>query len=402
MNYRAVFYYLGTISKVMTACLLLPFITALCYMEWQTLPAFLYTALIFLGGGFALAPVSPKNKKFGSKEGLVIVGLSWVLVSLVGACPFVFSGAIPNYFNAVFETVSGFTTTGATILDEIETLPHGVLMWRSFTHWLGGMGILIFLLAVIPSSDGSTFQLMKFESPGPTVGKLVSKVRHSAAISYFIYLGLTVLQIVFLLAGGVNLFESVTLTFSTAGTGGFAVTNDSAAGYNVYVKIVLTVFMFVFSVNFNFYYLLVIGKFSAALKNEEVVSYFFYILICIAAVTACTFSVAGSFGKALLDSAFAVSSIASTTGLTTVDMAQWSEGAKAILAAVTVIGSCAGSTGDGERGGVLLARVRCRRVLGDLALPLRKLVFGVLLYDDHHVQQRRAVSLVRGGGALVL
>ncbi len=346
MNYRAVFYYIGTILKVVTGFLLIPVLTSLCYREWDALLPFLYTALIFLGGGFLLAPVPPKKKKFGSKEGLVIVGLSWVIVSLFGAFPFLFCG-VTGYFDGVFETISGFTTTGATILTDIEAAPKGLLMWRSLTHWLGGMGILVFLLAVIPSSDGSTFQLMKFESPGPAVGKLVSKMRHSAAISYFIYFALTVLQVIFLLCGGVNLYESVTLAFSTAGTGGFAVLGSSAETYSVYVKIVLIVFMLVFSINFNVYYLLVIGKFALAIKNEEFLGYLLFVLLSIAAVTACVISTFASFGEALLQSAFAVASISSTTGFTITDMAQWSDGARAILAIVSIVGACAGSTGGG-------------------------------------------------------
>ncbi len=346
MNYRAILYYIGSIFKIIAIFLAIPFITALCYREWFTALAFVYTALAFLGAGFLCAPKSPKNRKIGTKEGLVVVGLSWILVSLIGALPFVFDGAC-NYFDAVFETVSGFTTTGATIFVEIEALSHGILMWRSLTHWIGGMGILVFLLAVIPSSDGSTFQLMKFETPGPQVGKLVSKVRHSAAISYVIYLGITVLEIVFLLCGKMSLFESVNIAFSTAGTGGFAVKNDSIASYGVYIQIVLTVFMLVFSVNFNVYYLIVIGKISSAFKIEEFRIYCVYILVCILAVTLSIFSAIGNFGQALLDSAFAVASIASTTGFTTLDYAQWSDAAKGILIVVTLIGSCAGSTGGG-------------------------------------------------------
>lgn len=346
MNYRAVIYYVGTILKIAAFFLLLPFITSLCYREWGTLLCFVYTALIFLGAGIALTLFPPKQKKFGSKEGLVIVGLSWVVVSLIGAFPYLFCGAT-NYFDGVFETISGFTTTGATILEDIEAVPKGVLMWRSLTHWLGGMGILVFLLAVIPSADGSTFQLMKFESPGPTVGKLVSKVRHSAAISYFIYLGLTLMQIAFLLCGRLSLFESITLTFSTAGTGGFAPLNSSTAGYSIYVKIVLIVFMLVFSVNFNVYYLLVIRKFSTALKSEEFLGYLLFVLLSIAAVTACVVNTFATFGEALLQASFAVASISSTTGFTITDMAQWSEGARAILAVVAIVGTCAGSTGGG-------------------------------------------------------
>lgn len=346
MNYRATVYYIGSILKIIAAFLAIPFLTALCYREWYTALSFVYTALVYVGAGFLCAPKAPKNRKIGTKEGLVVVGLSWILVSLAGALPFTIDGAA-NYYNALFETISGFTTTGATIFNDIEALPHGLLMWRSLTHWLGGMGILVFLLAVIPSSDGSTFQIMKFESPGPQVGKLVSKVRHSAAISYFIYLGLTVAEIIFLLCGGVSFFESVNIAFSTAGTGGFAVTNNSIAAYGVYVQIVLIVFMLIFSINFNIYYLLVIGRVSAALKNEELRLYLLYIVICIAAVTLSVWSSVGSFGKALLDSSFTVASVASTTGFTTVDYAQWSEAARGILIIVTLIGSCAGSTGGG-------------------------------------------------------
>lgn len=346
MNYRAIVYYIGSIFKITAAFLFFPFLTALCYREWFTALSFVYTALVFLGVGFLCAPKAPSNRNVGTKEGLVVVGLSWILVSLAGALPYVFDGA-SNYYNAVFETISGFTTTGATIFDDIEALSHGLLLWRSLTHWLGGMGILVFLLAVIPSSDGSTFHIMKFESPGPQVGKLVSKVRHSAAISYFIYLGLTVAEAIFLLCGGVSFFESANLALSTAGTGGFAVTNDSIAAYGIYVQIVLIVFMLVFSINFNIYYLIVIGKISSALKNEELRAYLIYLVVCIAAITVCIAAQVGSFAQALLDASFTFAAVASTTGFTTVDFAQWSEAAKAVLIVVTLIGSCAGSTGGG-------------------------------------------------------
>lgn len=346
MNYRATVYYIGSILKIIAAFLLIPFLTALCYREWFTALSFVYTAIVFLAAGFLCAPKAPRNPKIGTQEGLVAVGLSWILVSLIGALPYTFDG-VANYFDAVFETISGFTTTGATIFDDIEALPHGILIWRSLTHWLGGMGILVFLLAVIPSSDGSTFQLMKFESPGPQVGKLVSKVRHSAAISYVIYLGLTLAETLFLLCGRVSFFESVNIALSTAGTGGFAVTNDSIAGYNVYVQIVLIVFMLVFSVNFNIFYLIVIGKVSSALKNEELRLYLIYIAFCIVSVALLLVSAVGNFWQALLDSAFTVSSLASTTGFTTESFSDWSEAAKGILVFVTLIGSCAGSTGGG-------------------------------------------------------
>lgn len=348
MNYRTTFYFLGLICKGMAVFLLLPIVTAMCYGEWWEALDFFYTVLIFLAVGFAFAPKAPKHRRLGYKEGLLIVGLSWIVVSLIGALPFVFSRSIPNYFDAVFETVSGFTTTGATILPQVESLPKSMLLWRSFTHWLGGMGILVFLLVVMPSSDGSTFQLMKFETPGPQVGKLVSKVRHSAAILYFIYFALTVAETIFLLCGGLSFFDSLNLALSTAGTGGFAVTDASIASYNnLYVEIVIAVFMLIFSINFNVYYLIAIGKISAALKNEEFRAYTVYILFCIFAVAAGVVSSVGSFGVALRQSFFTVASLASSTGFTTVDFAHWSEASKAILTVVMVFGACAGSTGGG-------------------------------------------------------
>lgn len=348
MNYRAIFYYLGIILKVTSCFLIIPFIAALCYGEWSILLPLVYTALIFLAVGFFFAPKAPAVKKLGSKEGLIVVGLSWIVLSLFGAFPYLFSGAIPNYLNAVFETVSGFTTTGATILEDIEILPKSILLWRSLTHWIGGMGILVFILAVIPSADGSTFQLMKFESPGPQVGKLVSKVRHSAAILYVIYFALTVLEMVFLLFGNVGFFDALNLALSTAGTGGFAVTNTSIAAYDsLYVELVIAAFMFIFSINFNVWYLIALRKFYNAFRNEELIAFLIYIAVSIIAVALGILSSVGNFFTALRESLFAVLSVASSTGFTTVDFAQWSEISKILLTVVMFIGACAGSTGGG-------------------------------------------------------
>lgn len=363
MNYRAVVYYIGSILKVVSAFLLIPLITALCYQEWESALACVYTVLVFLAAGFLFAPRAPKKKKLGSKDGLIVVGLSWIIISCIGALPFVISRSIPNYFDALFETISGFTTTGATILNDVEAMPHGMLMWRSLTHWLGGMGILLFVLAIIPSSDGSTFQLMRFETPGPQVGKLVSKVRHSAAISYIIYLVLTVVEIIFLLCGGIGVFDSVNLAFSTAGTGGFAVTNTSILAYDsLYIEIVLIVFMLIFSINFNIYYLMVIGKFSSVLRNEEFRMYLAYFVIAIVALTFSLLSQVNHFGEALRQAAFVVASMSSSTGFTTVDFAQWSEAAKAIVAIVSIIGACSGSTGGGFKFSRFIVVMKCAGV----------------------------------------
>lgn len=358
MNYRAICYYLGVILKVVCAFLVIPAVTAMCYGEWHMLLNFFYTALIFLGVGFLLTVKPPKQKKLGSKEGLLIVGVSWILLSLIGAFPFLFSGCL-NYFDAVFETVSGFTTTGATVFDKVEWLPKSLLMWRSLTHWLGGMGVLVFILAIMPTADGSAFQLMKFESPGPQVGKIVSKVRHSAAILYVIYIALTLLELILLLFSGIGFFDSCNLALSTAGTGGFAVTDASIASYqNLYVEIVVTCFMFIFSVNFNIYYLMAIGRFSSILKNEELRIYFIYLVLCILGVALSTLSLFGSFGEALRQASFAVLSCASSSGFVISDFAQWSEVSKGILTVLMIFGACAGSTGGGLKfsRGIVLAK----------------------------------------------
>ncbi|MBO5045915.1 MAG: TrkH family potassium uptake protein [Clostridia bacterium] len=348
MNYRAVSYYLGVICKIVGVFLVIPMIASLCYREFDVITSFVYTALIYEGVGFLLSPVSPKNKKLGRKEGLITVGLSWILISSIGAFVFVFSGAIPNYYNALFETISGFTTTGATVINDVESLSKGVLLWRSLTHWIGGMGILVFLLAVLPNTDGSAFQLMRFEAPGPQVGKLVSKVRHSAAILYVIYFGLTMLEMVFLLFGNIGFFDSLNVALSTAGTGGFAVHNTSILAYDsLYVEIVVIVFMLIFSINFNVYYLMVLKKFSTAFKDEEFRIYIIYVVLSIVGVALAIMSSVGSFGVSLRHAAFAVVSLASSTGFTTVDFSLWSEAAKAILTISTILGACAGSTGGG-------------------------------------------------------
>ncbi len=362
MNYRGTVFYLGTILKTVCAFLLVPFLTALCYQEWNVLLPILYTAIIFIGVGFLLAPKRPKISKIGSKEGLIVVGLSWILVSLISALFYLFSGSISNYIDAFFETVSGFTTTGATILNEVESLPKSVLIWRSLTHWLGGMGILVFILAVLPTADGSAFELMKFDSPGPTVGKLVSKVRHSAAILYVIYLALTLLQAIILLFSGIGLFDAVNIAFSTAGTGGFSVRNASIASYNsLFVELVVIIFMFIFSINFNIWYLIAIRKFSTAFRDEEFHTYMVYIVLAILAVALGIVSSVGNFWEALRQSAFAVTTIASSTGFTTVDFAQWSELSKGLLTIVMFIGACAGSTGGGLKFSRIMVAVKTAR-----------------------------------------
>lgn len=349
MSYRKVLFYLGQILKIMSAFMLLPVITGLCYREISHIHPFLITAAIYFLSGFLITRFfKPVNYTLKNKEGLAIVGLSWIVISAIGALPFVIDGCIPNYIDAFFETVSGFTTTGCTILTDISSLPKSMLFWRSFTHWLGGMGILVFILAVMPSTDGSTYQLFKFESPGPQVGKLVSKVRLTATILYIIYLVMTAVEIVLLLFGGIGLFNSVIIALGTAGTGGFAASGLSIGEFNsVYVEVVVAAFMFLFGVNFNVYYLIILKHLKAAFADEELRFYFIYVALAIVAVTINLISYYENFASALRYASFTVISIVSSTGFAIADFTLWPQFSQMILMLCMFIGSCAGSTGGG-------------------------------------------------------
>jgi len=282
----------------------------------------------------------------------VTVGLAWIFVSLLGALPFLLSGAIPNYIDCVFETVSGFTTTGATILGDVEHLPRGILYWRSFTHWLGGMGVLVFLLILNPLSDKNTgegMHLLRAESPGIKASKLVPRMRDSARILYRIYIALTVLEAVLLLAGGMPLFDTVCLSFGTAGTGGFGVLNDSVASYSPYSQWVITIFMLLFAVNFNVYFLLLMRKVRAALKNEELITFALIVAVSVAVISVNIFRLCAGVEDTLRTAAFQVASIISTTGYSTVDFDLWPQLSRTVLVALMFCGACAGSTGGGAK-----------------------------------------------------
>ena len=270
MNYSIIIYIIGMILEIEAVFMALPAITALIYQETSGV-AFLITIALCLVIGLPLTRKKPTRKAFYTKEGFVTVALSWIVLSIIGAIPFVISRSIPNPVDALFETVSGFTTTGASILSDVEALPHCMLMWRSFTHWVGGMGVLVFVLAILPLAGGGySMYLMRAESPGPSVGKLTPKVKNTAKILYLIYLVMTVLQMILLLIGGMPLFDSLATSFGTAGTGGFGIWNDSIAHYNsYYLQGVITVFMILFGVNFNVYYLLSIRKWKEALQCDE-------------------------------------------------------------------------------------------------------------------------------------
>ncbi len=302
------------------------------------------------------------DRHFYAREGFLITALGWIVLSLVGALPFWLSREIPSYLDAVFEVISGFTTTGASILTEVESMSKGLLFWRSFTHWLGGMGILVFMLAVVPMGKGGySVHILRAESPGPSVGKLVPKLRQTAAILYGIYVALTVLDVLFLLLGGMPLFDSLCTAFGTAGTGGFGVKNDSMAGYSPYLQTVCTVFMALFGVNFTVYFLLLIGKFKQVLKGEELWVYLCLMLgsICIIALNIAFQH--PSFRDAFHHAAFTVSSIMTTTGFATVNFDLWPQLSRSILVVLMICGACAGSTGGGIKTARLILLVKSMR-----------------------------------------
>ncbi len=347
MNYAIVFRLLGYILLCEGALLLLPAITSLIYGEWMVLGVFLAVAVFCAVVGFLLKGIKPSSKVFYMREGFACTALSWVVISIVGAVPFVLTGCIPNPVDALFETVSGFTTTGASILPAVEDLPKGILLWRSFTHWIGGMGVLVFLLSLLPLTGGSHVNLMKAESPGPQVDKLVPKVQSTAKILYGIYMFLTILEFVFLLAGGMSVFESILTAFGTAGTGGFGFRNDSFASFSPYIQWVVTIFMILFGVNFNAYFLLLMRRFRRAAASEEVRGYFIMIFVAIAIITANIHSMYNGIGEALRHAAFQVGSIVTTTGFSSCDFDLWPTLSKEVLVILMFVGACAGSTGGG-------------------------------------------------------
>lgn len=352
MNTSIVRFILGYVLKIEAALLLLPCLTALIYRETEGF-VYLGVAIITVGIGFLMTRRKPVNSVFYLKEGCVATALSWVFLSFFGALPFYLTGEIPGIIDALFETVSGFTTTGASILNDVEALSHCSLFWRSFTHWIGGMGVLVFLLAVVPLSGGSNINLMRAESPGPSVGKFVPKVRSTARLLYLIYFGLTVIEIILLLIGSMPVFDAVTTAFGTAGTGGFAIKNSSMAGYSSYLQWVVTIFMILFGVNFNAYYILLFAGIKKALCIEEVHCYLLIILASISIIMINTLHLFGSFFEALRHVSFQVASIITTTGFATIDFDQWPQTSRSILVMLMFIGACAGSTG----GGIKVSRI---------------------------------------------
>ena len=346
MNYSIIFYIIGWILNFQAAFMILPSITAIIYRETD-LFAFLISMAVCLLIGLPLTRKKPSKKAFYAKEGLVTVALSWIVLSITGALPFIISGSIPHPIDAIFETVSGFTTTGASILTDVEALSHCTLLWRSFTHWIGGMGVLVFLLSLLPLAGGYHMNIMRAESPGPSVSKLVPKVQSTAKILYTIYIGLTLLQMVLLLLGKMPLFDTLCTAFGTAGTGGFGIKADSFGSYSTYLQVIVTIFMILFGINFSVYYLILCKKVRQALQIEELWAYLGIIAFAILVITVNTHSFFPNIGTAFQQAAFQVGSIITTTGFATTDFNQWPVVSRTILVLLMFVGACAGSTGGG-------------------------------------------------------
>ncbi len=350
MNYRMTLYVIGLISLTVAGLMLIPFILALAYGESNTPLAFGITILALLVVGIPNLIKKPKNKSLSARGGFLIVSIAWIYLSLMGALPFCISRSIPNYIDAIFETVSGFTTTGASILTDIESLPKSILFWRSFTHWIGGMGVLLFVIAVLPKSDPSIVHLIKAETPGPKIGKLVSKLRFSAQISYAIYIVITLLEVVALACCGCSAYDSFLHAFATAGTGGFSNYGASVGSMNnLAAEIVITIFMMVFSINFNLFYLILIGHVKDVIKSEEL-RVLFAVFICstvIISISLTVNNVYSNFGEALRYSSFQTASIISTTGFATADFTKWPALTQVILVLLMFMGGSAGSTAGG-------------------------------------------------------
>lgn len=365
MNYKMVGRFIGRILLVEGVFMVPAMLISLFAKEYAVVRAFLWSLALILALAWLLIWICRgKGHKFYAREGLACVGLSWVAMSLLGCLPFCLSGAIPRFIDAFFEIVSGFTTTGATILSTVEDLPRGVLYWRSFSHWLGGMGVLVLLLAISSvggSDNGFTMHLLRAESPGPNVGKLVPKMRKTAGILYLLYIILTIANIVFLACGGMSLFESVCIAFGTAGTGGFGVRNDSIAGYSPYIQNVCTVFMLLFGVNFSCYYMLLIREVKAVFRDEELRMYLGVVAGSIALIVLDLRGFYGSLEETIRHAAFQVASIVTTTGYATTDFDLWPGFSKAILLCLMVLGASAGSTGGGFKCGRMLLVLKSLR-----------------------------------------
>ncbi len=384
MNRRFVFYMFGRIAQTVSLLMLLPAAVSLLYKEYTSLFAFAVTAVgAFLFGGVIAAVSKTKNNVIYAKEGFAVVSLAWVGMSMIGALPFVISGEIPHYVDAFFETVSGFTTTGASILTDIEAMSHGMLFWRSFTHWVGGMGVLVFVMAIISNMTDRSIHIMRAEMPGHVVGKLVPRGSDTAKILYLIYIVMTFAEIILLYFGGMPMFDSIVHTFGTAGTGGFGIKASSIGGYNTYCQIVIATFMLLFGINFNIYYLLLIRRFKSVFKSTELWVYLGLAAVSVGIISLNIYPIYHSIADSLRYSYFQVSSIMTTTGFSTTDFDLWPGLSKGILLMLMCIGACAGSTA----GGLKVSRV--------------VILFRLILREIKRMLHPRSVSSVKFEGKAV-
>jgi trk system potassium uptake protein TrkH len=365
MNFKMMGRFVGKILLVEAVFMVPAMLISLWEKEYASVIAFLWSLVaVMVAAALLLLLCRGSRNQFYAKEGLACVGICWIVMSLLGCLPFYLSGAIPSFIDAFFEIVSGFTTTGSSILPEVESLPKGILYWRSFSHWLGGMGVLVFLLAVSSvggGDSGFTMHLLRAESPGPNVGKLVPRMRKTASILYKLYIILTIINVIFLLLGGMNLFEALCTAFGTAGTGGFGVRNDSIASYSPYIQNVCTVFMLLFGINFTCYYLLLLRQFKNVLLDEELRLYLGLTVGSIVLITLNLKGVYATLGETLRQVSFQVVSIITSTGYATADFDLWPGFSKAILLSLMIVGACAGSTGGGFKCGRALLVIKSLR-----------------------------------------
>lgn len=378
-----VLYILGQILKFESAFLMLPALVGLLYREREGVP-FLLVAVLCLLFGLFLTRKRPASSTLYTREGFVTVALSWIIMSIFGAIPFVLSGDIPSYVDALFETISGFTTTGASILTDVEALSHASLFWRSFTHWIGGMGVFVFIMAILPLMGGSTMNLMKAESPGPSVSKLVPHVKDTAKILYGIYIAITLCEVLLLCAFGMPLFDSLTTSFGTTGTGGFGIKNDSIAGYSPALQIIVTVFMILSGVNYTFYFCLLSRRIKDAFRIEEVRWYFCIILVSAGVIAYNTSSLYPTTSETVRHAFFQVGSIITTTGYATTDFNLWPPMSQTILVILMFIGACAGSTGGGMKVSRLV--ILFKTIRKELSLIIHPREIRKIRMDGHVVE----------------
>lgn len=383
MNYSMVLYILGYMLKFESAFLMLPVLIGIIYKEDASL-SYLAVAAVCLILGLLLTRKKPTSPNLYTREGFVTVALSWIVMSVFGAMPFVLTGDIPSYVDALFETISGFTTTGASILNDVESLTHTSLFWRSFTHWIGGMGVFVFIMAILPLMGGSTMNLMKAESPGPSVSKLVPHVKDTAKILYGMYIAITLCEIVLLCAFGMPLFDSLCTSFGTVGTGGFGIKNSSIAGYAPSLQIIVTIFMILSGINYTFYFFILSKKIGDAFHIEEVR---WYLLLILAAAGAIIYDIRHLYptlGEAVRHAFFQVGSIITTTGYATADFDLWPSMSKTILVTLMFVGACAGSTGGGMKVSRLV--ILFKTIKKELSLIIHPREIRKIRIDGHVVE----------------